>query len=66
MIGPTISIAVKMTSIAKPDQIVIGQKLDDMLEDTQKKTFKRISGISNIWNYANRIGEGRYSLYGSL
>ena len=27
MIGPTISIAVKMTSIAKPDQIVIGQKL---------------------------------------
>ncbi|MGB7664591.1 MAG: adenylate/guanylate cyclase domain-containing protein [Nitrososphaeraceae archaeon] len=66
MIGPTISIAVKMTSIAKPDQIVIGQKLYDMLEDTQKKTFKRISGISNIWNYANRIGEGRYSLYGSL
>ena len=26
MIGPTISIAVKMTSIAKPDQIAIGQK----------------------------------------
>jgi adenylate cyclase len=66
MIGPTISIAVKMTSIAKPDQIVIGQKLYDMLEDTQKKTFKRISGISNVWNYANRIGEGRYNLYGSL
>jgi adenylate cyclase len=66
MIGPTISIAVKMTSIAKPDQIVIGQKLYDMLEDTPKKTFKRISGISNIWDYANRIGEGRYSLYGSL
>ena len=40
MIGPTISVAVKMTSIAKPDQIVIGQKLYDMLEDTQKKAFK--------------------------
>jgi adenylate cyclase len=66
MIGPTISIAVKMTAIAKPDQIVIGQKLYNMLEDTQKKTFKRLSGISNVWNYANRIGEGRYSLYGSL
>ncbi len=66
MIGPTMSIAVKMTSIAKPDQIVIGQKLYDMLEDTQKKTFKGISGISNVWNYANRIGEGRYNLYGSL
>jgi adenylate cyclase len=66
MIGPTISIAVKMTSIAKPDQIVIGQKLYDILEDTQKKTFKRISGISNVWNYENRIGEGRYSLYVSL
>ncbi|MGA7369134.1 MAG: adenylate/guanylate cyclase domain-containing protein [Nitrososphaeraceae archaeon] len=66
MIGPTMSIAVKMTSIAKPDQIVIGQKLYDMLEDTQKKTFKGISGISNVWNYANRIGEGRYNLYRSL
>lgn len=66
MIGPTISIAVKMTSIAKPDQIVIGQKLYDMLEDAQKKTFKRISGISSVWNYANKISEGRYNLYGSL
>ena len=65
MIGPTISIAVKMTSIAKPDQIVLGQNLY-MLEDAQKKTFKRISGISNIWNYANKISEGRYNLYGSL
>jgi adenylate cyclase len=66
MIGPTISIAVKMTSIAKPDQIVLGQKLYDMLEDAQKKTFKRISGISSVWNYANKISEGRYNLYGSL
>jgi adenylate cyclase len=66
MIGPTISIAVKMTSIAKPDQIVIGQKLYDMLKDTQKKAFKRISGISTVWNYANRVGEGRYSLYGNI
>jgi adenylate cyclase len=66
MIGPTISIAVKMTSIAKPDQIVLGQNLYDMLEDAQKKTFKRISGISSVWNYANKISEGRYNLYGSL
>jgi len=36
MIGPTISIAVKMTSIAKPDQIVIGQKLYDMLIHKRK------------------------------
>ena len=66
MIGPTISITVKMTSIAKPDQIVLGQNLYDMLEDAQKKTFKRISGISSVWNYANKISEGRYNLYGSL
>jgi adenylate cyclase len=65
MIGPTISIAVKMTSIGRPDQIVIGQNLYDMLKDVQKKAFKRISGISNVWNYANRNGEGRYNLYGS-
>jgi adenylate cyclase len=66
MIGSTISIAVKMTSIAKPDQIVIGQKLYDMLEHKQQETFKRLSGISSVWKYANTIGEGRYNLYGSF
>jgi adenylate cyclase len=66
MIGPTISIAVKMTSIARPDQIVIGQKLYNMLEDKQKDTFRQVSGISDVWNYTNETTDGRYNLYGSL
>jgi adenylate cyclase len=66
MIGSTISIAVKMTSIARPDQIVIGQKLYNMLEDKQKDTFRQVSGISDVWNYTNETTDGRYNLYGSL
>lgn len=65
MIGYTISMVVKMTSIAKPDQIAIGQKLYNMLEDKQKGTFKRISGISSVWDYANETTDGRYVLYES-
>jgi adenylate cyclase len=66
MIGSTISIVVKMTSIARPDQIVIGQKLYNMLEDKQKDTFRKLSGISDVWNFTNETTDGRYDLYGSL
>ena len=36
ILGYTISIASKITSIAKPDQIVIGQLVYDVLETKQK------------------------------
>lgn len=66
LIGSTISIAVKMTSIAEADQIVIGERLYNMLDDRQKSTFKKISGDSNVWNYIYEISEGKYQIYASI
>ena len=39
MIGYTISLAVKMTSLARPDHMVIGQSLFDKLDKKQKEAF---------------------------
>ena len=39
ILGYTINIATKMTSLAKPDQIVVGQMVYDVLDDHQKATF---------------------------
>jgi len=65
LIGSTISIVVKMTSIAKPDQIVIGQKLYDKLDEKHKQAFRQISGTSNVEDYINEVSEGKYFFYGS-
>jgi len=40
ILGYTMSIATKMTALAKPDQIIIGQLVYDALDDNQKSTFK--------------------------
>jgi adenylate cyclase len=63
LIGYTISITVKMTTIAKPDHIVIGQKLFDKLEIKEKKTFKKLPANPDIWNYTQKTTGGIYDLY---
>ncbi|MFZ1876403.1 MAG: adenylate/guanylate cyclase domain-containing protein [Nitrososphaeraceae archaeon] len=66
MIGSTISVAVKMTSIAEPDHIVIGEKLYNKLKKKQKEIFKEITGPSSVENYIDEISEGKYHIYESL
>ncbi|MFL6379931.1 MAG: adenylate/guanylate cyclase domain-containing protein [Nitrososphaeraceae archaeon] len=66
ILGYTISIATKMTAFAKPDQIVIGQLVYDVLEDDQKSTFRLLPINSNIWDYFSNITGGIYNLYGTL
>lgn len=63
LIGYTISVAVKMTSLAEPDHIVIGQKLFDELDDASKKSFKKLETNSEIWSYANQINNGLYDVF---
>ncbi len=65
LIGYTISIAVKMTTLAKPDHIVIGQKLFDKLNIKEKKTFKKLPANPDIWDYMHKTTGGIYSLYGN-
>jgi adenylate cyclase len=66
ILGYTISIATKMTAFAKPDQIVIGQLVYNVLDDEQKSTFRLLAINPNIWDYFSNITGGIYNLYGSL
>ena len=65
ILGYTINITTKMTTIAKPDQIVIGQMVYDGLDDRQKVTFHPIQISTEIWNYVSDYSHGIYPLYGT-
>jgi hypothetical protein len=55
-----------MTAFAKPDQIVIGQLVYNVLEAEQKSTFRLLPINSDIWDYFSNITGGIYNLYGTL
>ena len=63
LIGYTISIAVKMTSLAKPDHIVIGQDLFSMLEGKLEGAFKQLSITPDLWSYSTETTGKIYSIY---
>jgi class 3 adenylate cyclase len=65
ILGYTISIAAKMTTFAQSNQIVIGQFVYDMLDDSQRSTFKILSIGSEVWNYVSSNTGEIYGLYGS-
>ena len=60
----TISIAVKMTALANPNHIVIGDPMYNLLDDKQRSAFQRLDMSPDIWSYVCRNSEGNiYSLY---
>lgn len=63
ILGYTISVASKITSIAEPDQIVIGQHVYDVLDSEQKRTFKPLSIPSDVWSYVSSRTGDVYGLY---
>jgi adenylate cyclase len=66
-LGYTINITTKMTGLAKPDQIVIGQMVYDLLDDKQKLAFEPLTVNPDMWNYVSDYVGGRiYDLYGSI
>jgi adenylate cyclase len=65
ILGYTINIAAKMTALAKPDQIVIGQMVYDVLDDRQKSTFHQLKISPEVWSYVSDYSRGIYSLYGT-
>ena len=66
LIGYSISIAVKMTSLAKPDHIVIGEDLFSMLEGKLKGAFKQLSITRDLWNYSTETTGKIYSIYENI
>jgi len=65
ILGYTISIASKMTSFARPDQMIIGELVYNALDDRQKEHFKEIQVNPEIWSYVSDNTGGIYRLYGS-
>lgn len=65
ILGYTISIAVKMTSLAKPDQIVIGQMVFDVVDENLQKKFNELPINSEVWNYISSTTGNIYRIYGS-
>jgi adenylate cyclase len=65
LIGYTVSIAVKMTGLAKADNIVIGQKLFDKLDSQHKDLFKQLPENHDVWSYSHGATGKIYNLYGS-
>ena len=63
LIGYTISVAVKMTSLAEADHIVIGQKLYDQLDIKVKDSFRQLKTNTEIWNYANHTDGELYNIF---
>jgi adenylate cyclase len=66
ILGYTISIATKMTTLAKPDQIVIGQLVYDILEEDKQSTFRLLPINREIWDYFSNNTGSIYNLYSSL
>lgn len=66
IIGYTISVAVKMTGLAKPDQFIIGQLVYDTLDEKQKSAFEVLNVGTDIWSYVGSRTGVTYSVYSSI
>lgn len=66
VLGYTVNIATKMTSMAKPDHIVIGQMVYDLLDEKLKREFRLLPISTEMWNYVSNYTDGKiYNLYES-
>jgi class 3 adenylate cyclase len=65
ILGYTISIAVKMTSLAEPDQIVIGKFVYDAIDTNQQDRFYELPIHTEVWNYISSTSGRIYRIYGS-
>lgn len=63
ILGYTVNVAVKMTSLAKPNGLVIGQSVYDILDEEQKSTFELLKLNSTSWNYRNEKTGNIYQVY---
>jgi class 3 adenylate cyclase len=65
ILGHTINVAAKMTSLAKPNGFTIGQSAYNILDEKQKSTFERLDVSPNIWSYLNEKTGKMYQVYSS-
>ena len=64
ILGYTTSLAVKMTALANPNHMVIGEQVYETLDGGQKSTYKQLNISSEVWNYvSSNTGENVYNVY---
>jgi hypothetical protein len=63
VLGYTTDLAVKMTELAKPNHIVIGQLVYDISDNYQKSTYKQLNISSEVRNYVNSTAEGIFTMF---
>lgn len=64
ILGYNTNLAVKMTALANPNHMVIGQLAYDNLDDDQKSIFQKLVISPEVWNYFNNnTGGNRYNVY---
>ena len=63
ILGPAVSIAAKITALARPNQILIGKDVYEKLHPSLKGMFKKMEWRGNQWTYRDR-GTGKiYDVY---
>jgi adenylate cyclase len=63
ILGYTVNVAVKMTGHARPNGLVIGQSVFDILDEKQKSTFEIMCLDPSSWNYRDEKTGNIYQLY---
>jgi adenylate cyclase len=67
ILGYSTSIAVKMTALANPNHMVIGQLVYDELNESQKSLFSQLDISPDRWSYTNNnTGENIYNVYTNM
>jgi len=62
ILGPGMSIAAKITNLAKPNQILVGEDVYEKLHPTIKQSFNEVEGLGQ-WNYRDRETGKIYRVY---
>ena len=62
ILGPGMSIAAKITGLAKPNQILVGEDVYEKLHPALKQSFKEVEGLGQ-WNYRDRETGQIYRVY---
>ena len=65
ILGYTVNVAVKMTGLAKPNGLVVGQSVYDILGEKQKSTFEILNVNSDAWSYMDEKSGAIYQVYSS-
>ena len=63
LMGPAMNIAAKIQSMAKTNQILIGEDVFKKLHPVTQKNFKEIIWKNNEWKYRSRVSGEIYKVY---